>query len=213
MLRSKRHYLGKLCVISCILIFAAACGSSDNNSDSKAGESATANEAQKAAAPTPEPTPTPEQTVFYGPHGVTVDLNDSTLTELLYECLQGHEYFVTEILTLVTDQAILAYSDTEFGNIWGDFGDMLVEEFNVLRGLMDCEDEFPRVFDGFYQDSLFDVIDYCREVSNYSSAVTDDLCDRSLSSFTTITDSMVSRLNRIDDFFGELTRNGNTFRD
>ncbi len=73
MLRSKKRYFDKFCIVSCILIF-AACSNSENNGDNEAGGSSNATGAKEAVEvtgmlsptsdPDPEPTPKPSQIVF-----------------------------------------------------------------------------------------------------------------------------------------------------
>ncbi len=220
MLRSKKRYLGALCVASCIVMFAAACSSSDNNGGTEAAGSTTANETQEAAEPTPttaptpkptptprpEPTPTPEptQTVFNGPHGITIDINDFDAWDELYRCYEAHEFFTQNVLSLAIDLALDAYDDTDFGNVWYDLGEVLIEEFYVISELVDCEEDYPRLFNGFYTDGLFDVIDDCSLVSNYSSASEDNACENSLERFERISTETRDRFNDLDEFAGEV---------
>ena len=145
-----------------------------------------------------------EQTIFNGPYGVTVDLDNPEETELLYECIQDHMYFNKEVLALAIEQSINAYSDNEFGWVWDDFGVVLLEEYNVLSWLVGCEETFPRMFDEFYTVGLADTIDNCSLVSNYSSSSTDRLCNNSLDVLERKITATGDRIRTLDEFFEEI---------
>ena len=145
-----------------------------------------------------------EQTIFNGPFGVTVDLNNLDETELLYECIQDHMQFNREILALAVDQSIEANSDNEFGWVWEDFGDALLEDYNVISWLIGCEETFPRMFDEFYTVGLADTIDNCSLVSNYSSSATDRNCNNSLDVLERKILASADRIKALDEFFEEL---------
>jgi len=151
-----------------------------------------------------------EQTIFNGPYGVTADLNKPDELVPLYDCIEDHKYFNQEILGLVIDQAINAYSDNEFGWVWDDFGVLLVEDYTVITGLIGCEEAFPRIFDEVYTVGLANTIDSCSLVSNFSSESTDRLCNNSLDVLSRKLSAIVDRVNALDEFFGEINQQLNS---
>ena len=149
---------------------------------------------------------TNEQTIFNGPYGVTADLNKPDELAPLYNCIEDHLYFNSEILGLAVDLAIDAYSDNEFGWVWDDFGTTLIEEGTIITGLIGCERAFPRIFDEFYTVGLVNTIDDCSLVSNYSSDSTDRRCNNSLDVLLRKINETTDRINALNDFFEKVNQ-------
>ncbi len=222
MLRSKKRYLGALCVASCIVMFAAACGSSDNNGGTEAAGSTTANETQEAAEPTPttvptakptptprpEPTPTPEptKTRWNGPYGVYVDIEDFNAFGDFFECIDAHIDFldITDLLIDLTQEALDNGSFTEYGLVWLGLEEALLDDFTTILFLTECEDAYPRVWQGYYQDVLFSAIDDCKIINDYSSQWEFDACLDSLDGWLVALQNMNERVFELNAWADEI---------